>query len=135
MTKIIFFLGLFWLIQAAVTIGFKLSSAHEERFWLYFCAAHAIGVPSLWFLVQLYKQMSEPLAFGLAMGGAFLAAQLALFVVFQPATSKTQWVGVLAICGGMVMLAVGSPKQPSAAEQGQVADSAPQTPAAHDPVR
>lgn len=109
MTKIIFFLGLFWLIQATVTIGFKLSSLHENRFWLFFCAAHAIGVPSLWFLVQLYKQMSEPLAFGLAMGGAFLAAQLALFVVFRPTTSVTQWVGVVAICIGMLLLAVGAP--------------------------
>jgi multidrug transporter EmrE-like cation transporter len=110
MTKILFFLGLFWLVQAVVQIGFKLSSVHEHRFLLYFCAAHAIGVPSLWFVTELYKRMSEPLAFGLAFGGAFLAAQLALFVVFRPATSLTQWVGVLAICAGMVLLAVGSPK-------------------------
>ena len=126
MTKIIFFLGLFWLIQAAVTIGFKLSSVHEHRFWLYFCAAHAIGVPSLWLLVQLYKHMSEPIAFGLALGGAFLASQLALLLVFKPATSAVQWAGVLAICAGMMMLAVGAPKPPPegvaeppvAAEQG-----------------
>ncbi len=110
MLKITLFLGLFWLIQALVTIGFKLSSLHEKQFWLWFCAAHAIGVPSLWFLVRLYKEMSEPVAFGLALGGAFLASQIALFIAFRPATSMVQWVGVLAICGGMVMLAVGSPR-------------------------
>ncbi len=118
MTRILFFLGLFWIIQAAVTIGFKLSSTHHDRFWLYFCAAHAIGVPSLWFLVELYKVMSEPLAFGLALGGAFLASQLALFLVFKPATSMVQWVGVLAICGGMVLLAVGAPKQKQPTQAG-----------------
>jgi multidrug transporter EmrE-like cation transporter len=110
MLKIAFFLGSFWLIQALVTIGFKLSSLHDKQFWLWFCAAHAIGVPSLWFLVRLYKEMSEPVAFGLALGGAFLASQIALFIAFKPATSLVQWIGVVAICGGMLMLAMGSPK-------------------------
>lgn len=110
MLKIALFLGSFWIIQALVTIGFKLSSLHDKQFWLWFCAAHAIGVPSLWFLVRLYKEMSEPVAFGLALGGAFLASQIALFIAFRPATSIVQWVGVLAICGGMLMLAMGSPK-------------------------
>lgn len=114
MIKIAVFLGLFWLIQGLVAVGFKLSSLHEERFWLWFCAAHAIGVPSLWFLVRLYKEMNEPVAFGMAMGGAFLASQIALFIAFKPTTSLMQWVGVLAICGGMVMLAVGSPAKPVA---------------------
>ena len=57
--------------------------------------------------------MSEPVAFGLALGGAFLASQIALFIAFRPATSIVQWLGVLAICGGMIMLAVGSPKHGS----------------------
>ena len=112
MFKIALFLGLFWIIQALVTIGFKLSSLHDKQFWLWFCVAHAIGVPSLWFLVRLYKEMSEPVAFGLALGGAFLASQIALFIAFRPATSLIQWVGVLAICAGMLMLAMGSPKTP-----------------------
>jgi len=117
MLKIALFLSSFWLIQALVTIGFKLSSLHDKQFWLWFCAAHAIGVPSLWFLVRLYKEMSEPVAFGLALGGAFLASQIALFIAFRPATSLVQWVGVLAICGGMLMLAMGGPKSaPSATE-------------------
>ena len=110
MLKIAFFLTSFWLIQSLVTIGFKLSSLHDKQFWIWFCAAHAIGVPSLWFLVRLYKEMSEPVAFGLALGGAFLASQIALFIAFKPATSIIQWVGVFAICGGMLMLAMGSPK-------------------------
>jgi len=111
MLKIIFFLGLFWLIQALVQIAFKLSSDYEHRFLLYFCAGHAIGVPSLWFLVQLYKEMNPSVAFGLSMGGAFLAAQLALFLVFRPTTSAVQWVGALAICFGMVLLAAGGPRE------------------------
>ncbi|MGB1124510.1 MAG: hypothetical protein ACPG4Q_04820 [Phycisphaeraceae bacterium] len=117
MLKIILFLGSFWLIQALVTIGFKLSSLHDKQFWLWFCAAHAIGVPSLWFLVRLYKEMSEPVAFGLALGGAFLASQVALFIAFKPATALIQWVGVLAICGGMLMLAMGGPKTTSSEMQ------------------
>lgn len=123
MLKIIFFLGLFWLIQALVQIAFKYSSVYEDRFMWWFCAGHAIGVPSLWFLVQLYKQMDEPVAFGLAMGGAFLAAQLALFLVFRPSTTLLQWVGVLAICGGMVMVAAGAPG-PSQPTADDVAESA-----------
>lgn len=122
MLKIALFLGLFWIIQALVTIGFKLASLHDKQFWLWFCAAHAIGVPSLWFLVRLYKDMSEPVAFGLALGGAFLASQVALFIVFRPTTSFVQWAGVLAICGGMLMLAMGSPKPAS-----DLAQSTPQT--------
>ncbi|MFN3166529.1 MAG: hypothetical protein ACE37H_05640 [Phycisphaeraceae bacterium] len=114
MLKIVLFLSLFWLARALVQIGFKRSSVHEHRLLLCFCAAHAIGVPSLWFLVQPYKQVSEPLALGLAMGGAFLAAPIALFVVYRPTTPRTQWE---AICAGMVLLAVGSPRQAGAARE------------------
>lgn len=107
MLNIALLLGIFWLIQATVSVGFKLSSDQPQRFWLWFCAAHAIGVPSLWLLVQVYKHMNPAVAFGLGMGGAFLASQIALFVVFRPPVSLTQWLGVLAICGGMMMLAMG----------------------------
>lgn len=112
MLKIILFLGSFWLIQAVVSVGFKLSSDQPNRFWLWFCSAHAIGVPSLWLLVQVYKQMHPSVAFGLGMGGAFLLSQVALFLVFKPSVSMVQWVGVVAICGGMVMLAAGGQRQP-----------------------
>lgn len=122
MLKIALILGSFWLIQAIVSIGFKLASVQEHRFLLWFCAAHSIGVPSLWLLVQLYKQMNASVAFGLGMGGAFLASQIALFVVFRPSVSLVQWAGVVAICGGMVMLAAGGGAK-------QAEDSADQTPA------
>ena len=126
MFKIVLFLSTFWLIQGLVAIGFKLSSRHEDQFWLWFCGAHAIGVPSLWFLVRLYKEMNEPVAFGLAMGGAFLASQIALFLVFRPPISFVQCVGVLAICGGMVLLAMGGPKtMPSPGEIQAQEDTTP----------
>lgn len=129
MLKIVFFLGSFWLIQALVQIAFKISSLPEHRFLLWFCAGHAIGVPSLWFLVALYKQMNQSVAFGLAMGGAFLAAQLALFVVFRPTTTLTQWIGALAICVGMVLLAAGGPRAAGAAAAAAGVPSAADQPA------
>lgn len=125
MLKIVLFLGFFWLIQAIVSVGFKLSSDQPHRFWLWFCAAHAIGVPSLWLLVQVYKHMNPAVAFGLGMGGAFLGSQIALFLFFKPQVSLVQWVGAAAICGGMVMLAAGGqrnagdlPAPPVAAAEG-----------------
>lgn len=128
MTKIALFLGLFWLVQASAHLLFKLSSVHEHRFLLYFMLGHLIGVPSLWLVTELYKNMNENLAFGLALGGAFLAAQVALFIVFRPATSAVQWVGVAAICAGMVLLAAGGKRGGSPETAGAVAKCATAAP-------
>jgi len=102
------YLAVFWLMQAVAQILFKFGSDHPARWLPCFFGGHLFGVPSIIFLMALYKSMNPNLALGLGAGGAFLSAQLAIAAVFRSNPTMLQYAGMLAITGGMVAFTLGN---------------------------
>ena len=99
-------LFVFWFMQAAAQVLFKYGSDHPARWLPCFFAGHLFGVPSIIFLMALYKVMNPNLALGLGAGGAFLSAQLAIAAVFRSSPTVWQYAGMVMITGGMVLFTV-----------------------------
>jgi len=55
----------------------------------------------------LYKTMNPNVVLGIATGGAFLFAQVAMAVLFRSQLSFAQYFGLTAIIVGMMFLAMG----------------------------
>jgi multidrug transporter EmrE-like cation transporter len=102
------YLLIFWFMQAAAQILFKYGSDHPARWLPSFFGGHLFGVPSIIFLMALYKSMNPNLALGLGAGGAFLSAQLAIAAVFRSNPTALQYFGMLTIAAGMILFTTAS---------------------------
>jgi len=98
---------LFWAMQIVAQLLFKWGSAAPGRWAMGFFGGHAFGVTSVVFLMLLYKTMNPNVALGLCLGGSFLAAQIALALVFRSGIGTVQYVGIAAMAAGMLLLAWG----------------------------
>ena len=101
-------LCLFWCMQIAAHILFKFGSTSHSRWLICFIGGNIVGVSSIWLLMKLYTTMNPNVAMGLALGGGFLCAQVAVWLIFRSNLSIAQYAGILAIAIGMTMLAKGS---------------------------
>ena len=101
-------LAAFWVMQASVALLFKFGSMAPGRWVPCFLAGNVIGVSSTWIWMLVMKQMNPNVALGLIVGGAFLAGQVALALVFRSHLSLMQIAGIAAIFAGMLCLCFGS---------------------------
>ena len=97
----------FWAMQIVAQLLFKWGSDTPGRAVWGFFGGHAFGVTSIIFLMLLYRTMNPNVALGVCFGGAFLLSQAALAVVYRTGLGAAQYVGILIITVGMVLLAVG----------------------------
>lgn len=109
--RISVYLIVFWAMQAVAQIIFKWGSISELRWWWGFLGGNLFGFSSIWLLMLMYKNINPNIALGIAFGGAFLASQIALILVFKSKMLMMQWVGVAAIVIGMIMLLIGKPPE------------------------
>jgi hypothetical protein len=100
-------LSVFWIIQASVVLIFKHGGTAQERWMPCFIIGNAIGITSTWLWMLLMQQMNPNIASGLAIGGAFLAGQISLLLVYRNHLSIVQVVGILSITIGMFCLCFG----------------------------
>ncbi|MGE8381266.1 MAG: hypothetical protein ACN6PN_23065, partial [Sphingobacterium sp.] len=63
------------------------------------------------FLIQLFKNVSQPIVIALCSGGTFLTVQLAMAFYFKSPLSWQQVVGMFVIIVGMVMITFGGKDQ------------------------
>ena len=105
--KIIALVALFWAMQVVAQLFFKWGSDTPGRAVFGFITGQAFGVTSIILLMLLYRTMNANLALGICFGGAFLAAQIALTVVYRTGIATTQYVGIVAIAAGMLLLSAG----------------------------
>jgi len=105
--KIIGGILLFWAMQVVAQMLFKWGSDTPGRWAWGFFIGHAFGVSSIVILMLLYKTMHPNVALGLCLGGAFLMAQVALALVYRSDLSLAQYLGIVAITAGMILLAIG----------------------------
>lgn len=100
----------FWALQAAAAVCFKYGSTADALWWPMFWTGHAFGVASIVIIMALYRRMNANVALGLCVGGGFLASQISMAVLFNSVLSPVQWAGMIAITGGMMLLAFGGEK-------------------------
>jgi multidrug transporter EmrE-like cation transporter len=100
-------LGTFWIAQAVVAVIFKYGTTASARWIPCFLAGNVIGISSTWLWMMLVKQRNVNVATGLAVGGAFLAQQVALVLFYRGHLSPLQIAGITAIVAGMLCLAMG----------------------------
>ena len=103
------YLVIFWAMQVVAQVLFKWGSTSESR-WLWgFFLGNLFGFSSIWLLMLVYKTINPNIALGIAAGGAFLLAQIALALAFKSKVTLMQWAGIVAIVAGMMALTVGKP--------------------------
>jgi multidrug transporter EmrE-like cation transporter len=107
MIKIIIYMLVFWLMQVIAQLLFKWGSTTESRWIGGFLLGNLFGFSSIWLLMLIYKEMNPNVALGLAMGGAFLLAQVALIIVLKSDVTLVQWFGIVSIVVGIVALGIG----------------------------
>jgi multidrug transporter EmrE-like cation transporter len=102
-----YLLAAFWAMQASVALLFKFGGTAPGRWMPCFLAGNVIGVSSTWIWMLVMQKMNPNVALGLIVGGAFLAGQVAVALVFRSHLSVMQIVGIAAILAGMLCLCFG----------------------------
>jgi len=106
MLNYIYFLT-FWLCQIGSSILFKLGGQHPKYHWHTLIIGNIILLIASWFLVQLFKNVSQPIVIALCSGGTFISVQLAMALFFKVPLSWVQILGVFVIVVGMVLVTFG----------------------------
>ncbi len=106
---------IYWAMQAVAAVVFKTGSMAQTSagWWSLFAFGHVFGAGSIVFQMVLYRRMNPNVALGICVGGAFLSAQIATAIVFSSRLAPLQWIGLLSITAGMLMLALGKPARPA----------------------
>lgn len=97
----------FFAFQVAANLLFTYGAVHPGRYWLGFIAGNAVGVSSIWFMMQIYQRMNANVGMAIACGGSFVLVQLALFLLFDGRLTLVQWVGIAAIVLGILTTTLG----------------------------
>ena len=105
MTVLLF--GVFLAFQILANVLFKYGSLHQDRYWLYFALGNAVGVSSIWFMMQIYQRMNANLAMAVGGGLTFVLVQLALYAGFDGRMTATQWAGIAVILAGTLITTLG----------------------------
>jgi len=106
MINSIYFIA-FWLCQISSSILFKLGGQHPKYHWHTLILGNLILFSASWFLVQLFKNVSQPIVIALCSGGTFISVQLAMALYFKISLSWLQILGVFIIVAGMVLVTFG----------------------------
>lgn len=104
----VLWLVIFWSLQVAAALCFKQGSMPGAARMVWFIVGNVFGGSSIWFMMELYKTMNVNVAMGIAAGGAFLFCQLFTAIVFKSSLTLVQYVGLLAITGGMYAVSAGA---------------------------
>lgn len=104
--SMVFYFLIFWFMQVIAVLIFTYGGRYPEYSLQTLLLGNAIAVPSIYFLMKLYGLMSVNVAYGTGIGGAFLIAQVMISLVFRSPLSPWQWLGVVSMFGGMLLLAI-----------------------------
>lgn len=101
----------FWACQIVSSILFKLGGIHPKYKLAALIVGNIILLSASWFLIQLFKNVSQPIVIALCSGGTFLTVQLAMAFYFKSPLSWQQVLGMFIIIVGMVMITFGGKDQ------------------------
>ena len=98
---------LFWVMQIGAHVLFKYGATAPGRYWAGFVCGNIIGASSILLLIKLYRHMPVNVAGALALGGGFLVAQISLALVYRQNLTLAQYVGIVVIATGIMMVTWG----------------------------
>jgi hypothetical protein len=101
-------LGGFWMAQAGIALLFQYGSTTPGRWLRGYVIGNIIGGGGTLLLLVLLRMGDANVATGLAVGGGFLAQQVALVLVYRGRLTPVQALGIAAIVGGMLCLGMGA---------------------------
>jgi len=105
------YFGAFWACQIISSIIFKLGGIHPKYHWHALIAGNIILLSASWFLIQLFKTVSQPIVIALCSGGTFITVQLAMALYFKTTVTWVQILGMFVIVTGMVLITFGDKNQ------------------------
>jgi multidrug transporter EmrE-like cation transporter len=97
----------FFAFQVAANLLFKYGTVHPDRYWSGFILGNALGISSIWFMMNIYQRMNANVGMAIACGGSFVLVQLALFVLFDGRLTGLQWAGLITILVGITITTLG----------------------------
>lgn len=106
MVNYIYFIA-FWVCQISSSILFKLGGQYPKYHWHALIVGNIILLSASWFLIQLFKNISQPIVIALCAGGTFISVQLAMALFFKVPLSWIQILGILVIVMGMALVTFG----------------------------
>jgi multidrug transporter EmrE-like cation transporter len=98
--------GIFLVTQIALAIAFKWGSSTPGRYWWGFVIGNCFGLISTLAYINVFKHMNANLAVAACSGGAFLAVQIALTLVYRNHVSLLSGIGAMLIVVGISMMAI-----------------------------
>ncbi|MFT3902553.1 MAG: hypothetical protein QM727_05240 [Niabella sp.] len=101
----------FWACQIVSSIIFKLGGIHPKYHWHALIVGNIILLSASWFLIQLFKTVSQPVVIALCSGGTFVTVQLAMALYFKTTVTWVRVLGMFVIVAGMVLIAFGDKNQ------------------------
>ncbi|MCL2461241.1 MAG: hypothetical protein FWF44_01125 [Defluviitaleaceae bacterium] len=103
----IVWLVVFYVFYAAAFVIFKRGSLSKKAWLPCFIIGNVFGVSGTGILMLLYKVMNVNVALGLALGGGFAIAQLAVAFVYKNRLTALQYVGIAVVAAGIGMMVMG----------------------------
>jgi multidrug transporter EmrE-like cation transporter len=101
----------FWACQIVASILFKWGGINPKYHWHALIIGNVILLSASWFLIQLFKNVSQPIVIALCSGGTFITVQLAMALYFKTSISWIQILGIFVIVVGMIMITFGDKNQ------------------------
>lgn len=97
----------FWICQISSSILFKIGGLKPKYHLHALIIGNIILLIASWFLIQLFKNVPQPIVIALCSGGTFISVQLAMALFFKIPLSWMQILGVFVIVAGMVLVTFG----------------------------
>ena len=98
--------GIFLVTQIALAIAFKWGSSTPGCYWWGFLIGNCFGLISTLAYINVFKHINANLAVAVCSGGAFLAVQIALALVYQQQIGWLSGMGAVLIFTGIAMMSL-----------------------------
>jgi drug/metabolite transporter (DMT)-like permease len=98
--------GIFLVTQIALAIAFKWGSSTPGCYWWGFLIGNCFGLISTLAYINVFKHLNANLAVAVCSGGAFLAVQIALALVYQQQIGWLSGMGAVLIFAGIAMMSL-----------------------------
>jgi multidrug transporter EmrE-like cation transporter len=100
---------IFLILQIGTAMGFKWGSSSPHLYWWGFVVGNSFGLLSTLAYINVFKQLNANVAVAVCSGGAFVAVQLAMGLIYRNQINWWTGLGAMLIVIGIITMALLSP--------------------------